>query len=98
MQLQSIQVVYNLFRSLIINFSFPWDQTTYVGYVTEIIATVLIVCGYLILNGIPLLLFISICLHHRAFYRVFKQKIDKIKQWDEIFLCDLVRFHASVKK
>lgn len=50
-----------------------------------------------------LLFFVSICLHHRAFYRMFKHWIDKRNRQqrndsDEMFLCDLIRFHIMVKE
>lgn len=59
----------------------------------------------MIANGTILLLFISMCLHHRAFYKMMKNSIDKLNQksndeirCDEKFLRDLIQFHISSKE
>lgn len=54
--------------------------------------------------GVVLLLFVAICLHNQAFSEMFDQSIDKWNgrkgknQNDEKFLCDLMRFHLTVKE
>lgn len=58
-----------------IHFSFPWNQSTYLGYFAEICMTIRIAYGYLTLNGTSLLLFISSCIQHREFSKMFKYSI-----------------------
>lgn len=45
--------------------------------------------------------FVSICLHHRAFYQVFVYSVNKIGQSETSereLLCELIHFHTSVKR
>lgn len=84
-------------------FSLPWNQTSLLGYFGEITSVMTFTGVYLILNGTFLLLFTSICLHHRAFYKIIKQSIDKLNlseehRCDAKFLCDLIRFHITIKE
>lgn len=59
--------------------------------------------SYLVLNGSILLLFISICWYHRAFYERFR---DSVRQLDDrhrnqdtkTILHELIRFHVRVKR
>lgn len=75
------------------------------GYLAEIASSILLLFSYMIANGTILLLFISMCLHHRAFYKMMKHSIDKLNQksndeirCDEKFLRDLIQFHISSKE
>lgn len=63
--------------------------------------------AYLLTNGAFLLFFISLCLHHRAFEKMFRHFLREYddpsteepkKKIDAKFLCDLIRFHMSFKK
>lgn len=83
--------------------SLPWNQTTPSGYFGEI--AFMLVCGqtHLITTCSPLMLFISMCIHHQIFYEIFDYSIDNwngldANENDEKFLCDRIRFHATVKK
>lgn len=89
--------------------SLPWDQSSVVGYLGEVFHITIATKVYLIVNGVPLMLFISICTQHRAFYPIFKHSIDKWNARDKIqqiqhhrdgkkFICGLIRFHLSVKE
>lgn len=92
----------------IMHFSSPWDKTTMLGYFGEIVQTWIAAEIYLIVNGVALVLFISICIHHRAFYKIFKHSIhewnscQKNQNHDEdrgsIFVRDLIHFHILVKR
>lgn len=58
---------------------------------------------YLISNGATLLLFISLCLHHRAFYKMFQRiaiKLDRPNGDHNIreILCEIIQFHSSAKE
>lgn len=85
-------------KNLIFIFSLPWNQTTPAGYFAEMCVSILFSYVYLILTGIPLLLFISMCIHHQAFLEMFKHWIGKSVQCDAKLLCDLIRFHISAKE
>lgn len=81
----------------------PWNQSTYVGYVGEIGFSVVTCEAYFLVDGLLLLLFISICLYFRSFREILKNSIRIRNQFDgnrfdHEFLCDLIRFHISIKK
>lgn len=83
--------------------SLPWDQETFLGYIGEMVVSMICMEGYLIDNGALLLLFISMCLHHQAFYRMFRNSLCKLnrpdkRRNDKEHLCNLIRFHISVKE
>lgn len=82
----------------------PWDQSEIpLGYAGDLFVEVLIGEAYMIFNGSFLLLFISICLHHQAFYKIFQIALRKLdfsdaNRSDETTLCQLIRFHILVKE
>lgn len=84
--------------------SLPWDQTTPVGYGSELILDLPIGFSCMVVNGVFLLLFVSICQHHQAFYKMFKYSINNSKRSDGAnrcdakFICDLIDFYNSVEK
>lgn len=87
----------------IIWISLPWNQETLVGYIGEIWFDVIVSESYFITNGAILLLFMSICLHHQAFYRMFEKSVQELdhfdsKRNDEELLCNLIRFHVRSKE
>lgn len=84
--------------------SLPWDQRTPLGYFSELIFSNLYAASYLISNGTLFLLFISICLHHLAFYEIVQYSLDKLDRLDgnrneemKVFY-DLIQFHILVKR
>ena len=84
-------------------FILPWNQTTKLGYFMEIICDIILGTSYFLANGSLLLLFISICLHHLAFYNRFKYSISKLgnsknPENDKKLLCDLIQFHNLAKE
>lgn len=83
--------------------SLPWNQQTLIGYSAEFVFVALF-CGiYFISNGSFVLLFISICLHHRAFLQMFQQLVNEFDPLNtngnhpELYR-KCIRFHISVKK
>lgn len=52
--------------------SLPWNQQTPFGCFWEIVYHIVVGEVYLFLNGTFLLFFVSLCLHHRAFYERFQ--------------------------
>lgn len=85
-----------------IPFSLPWNQTTYLGYAGEISIDVMVTVGYLIANGSLLLFFMSMCIYHRAFLKIFEHSVDNLDaikgRNKEKCVLDLIRFHISTKK
>lgn len=91
--------------------SFPWSFQSLLGYFVEVVYDVIISEAYFISNGTLILLFISLCVHHRAFLRCFEVYADKLNvipskvrrdssvKMDEKkkLLFELIRFHASIK-
>lgn len=57
-------------------FSLPWDQMTSAGYFAEVLSSISF--GYVCfdLNGVQLLFFISLCIHHQAFSKMFEHSIE----------------------
>lgn len=83
-------------------YSLPWNQNTPFGYVGESSFVIASAEAFCIGNGSTFLLFISICIHHHAFYKIYKYSINKCKNngnhCDEKLLCNLIRFHISIKE
>lgn len=84
------------------SFSLPWNQKTPIGYTIEIIHTLITTQCYYSFNGLFLLLFITICLHHQAFYKISQHAIEIWEQPDnkindKMFLRDLIQFHVITK-
>lgn len=84
-------------------FSLPWDQETPLGYFGEICISMICIEAYLLDNGALVLLFISMCLHHQAFYKMFQHSLLKLNRPDKNrndkkHICNLIRFHISVKE
>lgn len=83
--------------------SFPWNQNTPLGYIGEALFFNIGGQAYAIVNGVFLILFISMCFYHRTFYDMIYHSIDKwnhqIKNHcpDDI-LRRLIRFHISIKE
>lgn len=84
--------------------SLPWDQSTLLGYFAESCFEITTGMTYYIINGVMILLYISICIHYQAFYDMIKHSTDK---WtlsndnyknNEQFLRNLIRFHISAKE
>lgn len=83
-------------------FRFYWNQRTPFGYFAEFGAIVLFGFAYLAVMGTFLVLFISMSLHHQAFYKMFQHKVDEMnrsneKHCAELFLRHLIRFHTEAK-
>lgn len=81
----------------------PWNQMTPFGYFAEICFALITAFAYMVANGPLLLLFISMCFHHVAFYKRFQYTTEKLNSSDNIFnveqyLCELIRFRISAKK
>lgn len=53
--------------------------------------------------GAVLLLFTSLCMHHRTFYTMFDQSVTKLFQPNHTRnkheqICDLIRLHSTMKE
>lgn len=81
----------------------PWDYHTRLGYAGELLFGIMLSEAYLIGNGSILMLFVCICLHHKAFFSMFKYLVDKLDETllernPETQLCEVIKFHISVKR
>lgn len=81
----------------------PWNQSTFLGYFVEIFGGILYSEGYYLQNGVLLLLFLSICIHHQAFYKMFQYLTVELNHDDgnrcvQKHMGKLVRFHVSAKE
>lgn len=83
-------------------FSYPWNQTTFLGYSGEVVGITIFGNEYSAILFVLVFLFVSICLHHQAFAKMFKLWV---YEWNrhgdanaEKFLCNLIRFHISIKE
>lgn len=59
--------------------------------------------SYLVFNGTTLLLFVSICLHHRAFRRLFQSLLNRLDEpeksrSDQEILRNLIEFQITAKE
>lgn len=80
----------------------PWNQNVISGYIYEICYDLFASGAYMITNGWLLLVFVSICLHHQAFYKMFHRKIRELNEPDrcendEQFLCNLIQFQNTAR-
>lgn len=81
----------------------PWDQSKLSGYVAEKCLDLLIGGTYFLPLAAVLLLFISLCLHHRTFHQMFDHKLLQMgklnrAQNEKELICFLIRFHTTVKR
>lgn len=81
----------------------PWNSSTLNGYIAEVFYVISSAGFYNTGNGCSILLFISICLNHQAFYKIIQNATDTFDVENNnrnkaIFLCELIKFHVSVKK
>lgn len=89
--------------SSISNDSLPWDAETGFGYFNEILFHTIAGQGYIFFNGTLVLLFIAICLHHEAFFKMHQHllhnldKVDKSRN-NKKFLCKLINFQVSIRR
>lgn len=88
---------------LLISNRLPWDQQIAYGYFWEICFSILASLHFLIANEAILIFFISMCLHHQAFYQIFQHSVGKLEYRDKNrndlkYICELVRFFISVKE
>lgn len=82
--------------------SLPWDQRTLLGYLG--MDMFIVCCGesYYFTNGSLLMLFVSICLHHKIFFKTFRNAVQRLDSPEEItdqkkFFCELIQFHNLTK-
>lgn len=81
----------------------PWDVETAIGYCGEITFHTYAGQGYIFFNGTLLLLFIAICLHHQAFYKVHQHLLNAFDRVDERrnneeHLRKLINFQVSIRR
>lgn len=81
----------------------PWNEKTFIGYICMTLFDIVAIEYYMIISGSLLLTFISICLHHRAFYKRFRCSVYKLEKPDEHkndkeILCEMIRFHITAKE
>lgn len=81
----------------------PWNQNTLLGLCGEFGFGLLYGVTYCIVSWSFSLLFISICMHHMAFYEVFRYSIQKLNvpvknRENAEFLRKIINFHRSIKR
>lgn len=95
----SLKITYKMKK---IHSSLLWDGTTLVGYIGEACFGLIVTIVYFVMHGSFFLLFISVCLYHQAFYRMFQQQVQILNcnnknQDNKELLCKLIRFHVMTK-
>lgn len=58
----------------------PWNQSTFLGYVGEEIASLSAVTSFCVVISAVLTFFMSICIYHGAFFEIFKNQFDQIDE------------------
>lgn len=83
--------------------SLPWNQKTTLGYFGE--TGFIVFCGvwHIFAIGVMMLFYISMCIHHYAFYEMVANSFDKWNKRrknenDVEFVCDQILFHVTVKE
>lgn len=92
----------NTFQNILIN-RLPWNQHTYIGYIGDMIFASLYAAAFFTCNGSFILFFISICLHLKAFSKMFQHTALEMSGSDQSrnnkqFLIELIQFHVTIKK
>lgn len=85
------------------HFSLPWNQTTAMGFIGEACFSTIVGVIFMLFNGMLLLLYVSMCLQHKAFYERFRHSLEKLDRPDknrnnQEFLCELIQFLNTVRK
>lgn len=85
------------------HFSLPWNQSTLLGYSYEICYEMTLAMSFFAVNGLFLIFFISMCLCHNSFYKIFRSLLNqlddsKTTRESEEALCNLIRFRVSVQE
>ncbi|XP_055307926.1 odorant receptor 85c-like [Sitodiplosis mosellana] len=80
--------------------SLPWNQKTLIGYIFEFLSEFVFSCSYYYSNGTVVILFVSICLHHQAHFKIFQKSLTKLNgpgenRNDATLLRALIQFHGS---
>lgn len=95
----------NLIKLIEFIISLPWDQRTPFGYFTENIISSLSGFTYITINGAFLALFTATCDFHRAFYEMFRNKIEECEEISyekhevlRIRFKESVQFHIRTKE
>lgn len=88
---------------MIVYSSLPWNQKTLLGYFFATCYIAICLQSSLIVNGAILLLFISICIYHHAFYNIFNEttiKLNICKKDQEVkqIFDDLIHFRILVQE
>lgn len=86
----------------LINSRLPWDQLTFIGYMSESLYTLIVGEIYVLASSFTLL-FVSICLYLRAFSRIFRHFVYELNRNEanrnnKDRLCRLIRFHNEAKE
>lgn len=87
----------------VVNFSLPWNQHTNIGYFWEICYDLVTAEVYVFSGAMFIILFVSLCYHHRAFFKIFQHSLHTFDRSDEarndeILLFQLIRFHVTIKE
>lgn len=80
----------------------PWNCEVPVGYFGEMVFHIVTAQLYLFCNGVILLEFVAICLHHQAFYKMYSHSLDDFDANEneankKQYLCELIQFHSLIK-
>lgn len=77
----------------------PWNQSTPLGYVGELITVSSSATSYYIVVGILLISLISICWHHVAFFEIFERELHEFDRTDNSpnHLFELIQFHTAIR-
>lgn len=83
--------------------SLPWNQNTPIGYFAEVLYQMIAPDAFYITHGSVLLLFISICWHHKAFEQIIRHMMNQFDHLEtdrnyKKSLCQIIQFHITVKK
>lgn len=104
------KIIFNYFISFIVfswslkwYHSFPWNQQTPFGYAADILFQLDFAMSYYYSNGVVVVLFVSMCLHHRGFFKIIQNSLRKLDHLDKsrndaAFLTNLIQFHNSTKE
>lgn len=86
-------------HSKITNFSVPWDETHFLGWLFTRIYILSVAEVYFFIHHAYLSFFVAVCLYFGAFRKCFQEIVDELYEHRTMaLLVEAVEFHVMVKE
>lgn len=94
--------VIKCFVRIYFQFSLPWNQESFIGYIGEILVDILLCCTFISVGGQFFLIFIALCVHFFTFNEMFASFVNELDRSTEdtkktALIRKLIEFHVDIK-